>query len=83
MVGGFFLFFSIRRCATNQNLAEVHFCIQLDTKQISALAALQTGSVLHLDSAHKDGLHRFRGQNKSTVAVIHFILLKYRYTWVL
>lgn len=45
--------FSIQHCDTNPNLVcakEVHFCIQLDTEQISALAALQTGSVLHLDS---------------------------------
>lgn len=51
----FFVFFSfsVQRCDTNPNLVcakEVHFCIQLDTEQISALAALQTGSVLHLDS---------------------------------
>lgn len=45
--------FSVQRCDTNPNLVcakEVHFCIQLDTEQISALAALQTGSVSHLDS---------------------------------
>lgn len=52
-----FFFFSSLCCATNQNLAYakgVHFYIHLDTKQISALAALKTGSVLHLGPAYKE-----------------------------